>query len=169
MNPFKLFKLKNEVETALELAINEQGEIVNESALTLWENSLEAKNEYLLDMACEIKNLEAEAEAIKTTEKSLKERRTFVENKLERIKAFMQSQMTPGERLSDGRVKISWRKSSPVVIDRNAPDPFELWQLRKDLVKTSYEYSKTAIKEVLESGENIEWATIKEVQNIQIK
>ena len=46
MNPFKLFKLKNEVETALELAINDQGEIVDESALALWENSLEAKNAY---------------------------------------------------------------------------------------------------------------------------
>ena len=56
MNPFKLFKLKNEVETALELAINEQGEIVDESALALWESSLEAKNGYLLDMACEVKN-----------------------------------------------------------------------------------------------------------------
>ena len=49
MNPFKLFKLKNEVETALELAINDQGEIVDESALALWENSLEAKNGYLLE------------------------------------------------------------------------------------------------------------------------
>ena len=166
MNPFKLFKLKNEVETALELAINEQGEIINESALALWENSLEAKNEYLLDMACEIKNLEAEAEAIKTTEKSLKERRTFVENKLERIKTFMQSQMTPGEKLSDGRVKISWRKSSPVIIDRNAPEPKDV---DPSLIKVSYEFSKTAIKEALEAGKEIEWASVKEVQNIQIK
>ena len=31
MNPFKLLKLKNEVETALELAINDQGEIVDVS------------------------------------------------------------------------------------------------------------------------------------------
>ena len=166
MNPFKLFKLKNEVETALELAINEQGEIVDESALALWENSLEDKNGYLLDMACEVKNLEAEAEAIKNTEKSLKERRTFVENKLERIKAFMQSQMTPGEKLSDGRVKISWRKSSPVVIDRDAPEPKDA---DPSLVNVSYEFSKTAIKEALESGKKIEWASIKEIQNIQIK
>lgn len=166
MNPFKIFKLNNLVETALELAINEQGEIVNESALVLWENSLEAKNEYLLDMACEIKNLEAEAEAIKSTEKNLKERRAFVENKLERVTSFLQSQIPAGKKLSDGRVKISWRKSSPLIIDRDAPEPKEA---DPKLTKVSYEFSKTAIKEAIEAGEKIEWASIKEVSNIQIK
>lgn len=166
MNPFKIFKLNNIVETALELAINEEGEIVNENALVLWENSLEAKNEYLLDLACEVKNLESEEEALEKVIKDLRQRKQYVSNKADRVKQFLSSQVGKGEKLSDARVKISWRKSTPTIIDRDAPDPKDV---DSKYTKTKVEFSLTAIKEAIESGDAIEWATVKEVQNIQIK
>lgn len=166
MNTFKIFKLNHMVETALELAISEEGEIVNESALVLWENSLEAKNEYLLDMACEVKNLEAEEEALDKTIKDLRTRKQYVSNKIDRVKSFLSASVGKGEKLSDGRVKISWRKSSPVIIDSSAPDPKEA---DPKFTKTKIEFSLTQIKEAIEAGEEISWASIKEVQNIQIK
>lgn len=162
----KIFKLNNIIETALENAIDETGEIVNEQALCLWENAVESKNEILLSIACEVKNIEAESEALKNTIETLSERKKIAENKIKRIKTFLTLQLKPGDKLKDERVQIGWRKSVATVIDKNAPAPEKV---DPKYTKTKIEFSLTQIKELLEAGDEISWAKLQENQNIQIK
>jgi hypothetical protein len=82
------------------------------------------------------------------------------------MKKFLQDNIDKGEKLSDGRVKISWRKSTSVVFDSSAPAPEDA---DPKFTKTTVEFSKTKIKSILDSGEVVPWAYISENQNIQIK
>lgn len=153
----------NEQITAL---INDDGEIMDFEqfeALSL------AKEQKIENIGCWVKNLDAEANAIKAEEKSLKERRTAAENKAERLREYLAGFLN-GEKYSSPRVNISYRKSEAVelAVDENA---FVEWAAvkRPDLVKTKIELNKTAIKDAIKGGEQIDGAYITERQNMQIK
>lgn len=107
-----------------------------------------------------IKNLTADAEAFKREKLEFAKRQQVAENKIKSLKAYL-SQSLNGESFEDEKVKISFRRSQAVFVD----DCFN------DERFISYEpkVDKTAIKEALKKGENIEGAEIVENLNIQIK
>ena len=117
--------------------------------------------------ACLIINLNAEAKAIRDQEITLAQRRKSIENRVERIKGYVEY-ATAGEPFNSPRVQVKYSKSTAVEIEDNA---FWSWCVdhpeyarRKDP-----EPDKTAIKAALKAGEVIPGASLVEHRNISIK
>ena len=124
------------------------------------------------NIACLIKNLNAEAEAIKAEETRLAERRKSKEKTAERMKEYLSETLLRSgyDKIETARNKISFRKSEVVSVADEAG--FIAWasQNRDDLLTFKEPtLNKTAIKKAIASGEEFIGATIEARQNIQIK
>lgn len=144
----------------------ETGEI-DEAKVQEFLNNLPIEREKKLEAyGCLIKNLTAEAEAIRTEEKNLAARRQAKEKTIERLKnSVLFSMQQFGETKHEtAKVVFSFRKSVVVEVadDSKLPDKYLLF-------KTTIAPNKTALKDALKSGEVIEGATLVEKQNLQIK
>lgn len=113
-----------------------------------------------------IKNLRAEAEAIKAEEAALKARRARKENTAEHYSDYIKNYliMDGRPRYETPRVSMTIRKSEAVEIDPLAKIPM-------DYVVEKYEVKpdKMALKKALKNGETIEGVHLVTNQNITIK
>ena len=119
------------------------------------------------NIGCWIKDLNAEAVAIREEEKKLAERRKSLENKSDSLKRYLVTMMV-GRKLSTPRCDISWRKSQEVVVN-------DVEALRKDPRSDNYfRYydpvpDKVQIKEALKAGFTVDGCELVTNENIQIK
>jgi len=116
-----------------------------------------------LSIACWIKNLKAESEALKGEIANLQKRKSVCDNTQERIKTYLQGCIEPGTKIKDARASIGWRKSERVEYSGDIDD------LPDEYVRVKKEINKTSMKEDLKAGEYIECASLKECKNITIK
>lgn len=120
--------------------------------------------EKLEGTACYVRELEAEAEAIKIEEYRLAKRRKALENKASRLKNYM----LPALEAIGGKVKGVMaslrigRTQAVKVLDPDAlPEAFRR-------VKTSIDPDKAALKKALKAGELIPGAALEERQTVVI-
>ena len=119
------------------------------------------------NMALWIKNLNAEADAIKAEKDNLADREKAARNKADRLKKYL-AEILCGEKFTTPRVAVTFRKSEAVEIDED----FIEWAREKAGYLLKYkdpEVNKTAIKEAIKNGTAIEFARIVQNNNIQIK
>jgi outer membrane murein-binding lipoprotein Lpp len=119
------------------------------------------------NMALWVKNLNAEADAIKAERDNLYEREKAARNKADRLKKYL-AEILCGEKFTSPRVAVTFRKSEAVEIDED----FIEWAREKAGYLLKYkdpEVNKTAIKEAIKNGTAIEFARIVQNNNIQIK
>lgn len=114
-----------------------------------------------------LKNTVAEAKAIKEEEQALSARRKTAENKAERLKNLL-AYALHGEKFSTPKLKVSYRKSRFVNID---PQFIEWAESNADDLLTYSEpkVNKTAVRDAIDSGRDIKFATIETKQNMQVK
>lgn len=113
-------------------------------------------------IALYIKNLAAEAAAIKAEKDKLGERQRICENKVASLKNYLQANLC-GEKFETARVLISYRKSESVVVD-------DLSKVDKSYLKYSDPVAdRTAIKKAIKAGTVIEGVHLQQNQNIQIR
>lgn len=122
------------------------------------------------NIACMLKNIEAEVEAIKEEEANLAARRKTKEKAYERLKEYLSAtlQSLSIDKVETARNKITFRKSESVEID----DTFIEWaqKNREDLLKYSAPTAdKTEIKKLLKDGAELQGAQLISKSNIQIK
>lgn len=129
-----------------DLIDEETGEIIDEEKFNELMLGKEEKIEGLLLWS---KELTAEAKAIKEEEKNLADRRKALENKAENIKNFVQYQLE-GQKFSTSKVAVTYRKSQAVEITDLSLIP-EIYLRHKEP-----EADKTALKEILKTGEIID-------------
>lgn len=154
MNLFEL----NQAVRDFELEIDEEtGEILNADALDSLELERDTKIE---NIALWIKNLKAEAEAVKKQKEAFYSREKALTNKAERLKEYLANNLM-GEKFKTERVVLSWRKSQAVEVDDNFSD--------ERFIKYEPKISKSEIKDALKSGEIIEGARLIENNSLQIK
>ena len=154
MNLFEL----NQAVRDFELEIDEEtGEILNADALDSLELERDTKIE---NIALWIKNLKAEAEAVKKQKEAFYSREKALTNKAERLKEYLANNLR-GEKFKTERVVLSWRKSQAVEVDDNFSD--------ERFIKYEPKISKSEIKDALKSGEIIEGARLVENNSLQIK
>lgn len=154
MNLFEL----NQAVRDFELEIDEEtGEILNADALDSLELERDTKIE---NIALWIKNLKAEAEAVKKQKEAFYSREKALTNKAERLKEYLANNLM-GEKFKTDRVVLSWRKSQAVEVDDNFSD--------ERFIKYEPKISKSEIKDALKSGEIIEGARLVENNSLQIK
>lgn len=166
----KLYEIAADYENLLELI--EMGEIPEEAIADTLE-SIEAIFEEKADnIACGIKNLLAEIDAIKKEKANLDGRIKAKTKTVERMKAYLSEYLlrVGYSKLETPRNKLSFRKSEKVMVDD--VDAFIEWAATEHDDLLNYpapEINKTAIKKALAAGETITGAYITESQNIQIK
>lgn len=140
--------------------IDEEGEIIDVEAF----HALQMERGDKIDnLACWVKQLFAEAAAIKTERDALTERAEQAKNRAERLKKFLAT-ILDGESYMSARNKITWRKSESVsVVDVSI--------LPADYMRETHtwEPDKTAIKDAIKKGKTIPGAELLENNNIQIK
>jgi len=116
-----------------------------------------------LNIACMVKNFRAEAEALKAETNRLAKRQQAAERTIDRLTTYLSTFIEPGLKLRDSRATIGWRKSEGVKF---TADPKSL---PTEFQRIKVEANLSAIKEALQSGEEIDGAVIEKRQNIQIK
>ena len=109
-----------------------------------------------------IKNLKAQAEALKAEKESFAQRQKAAETKMESLKRYISTYLE-GTAFESAKVKVSFRKSEVVEIMEGAVIPDEYLRFKEP------EVNKAELKAALKSGVHIQGVSIVENQNIQIK
>ena len=137
----------------------ETGEIIDTEQLDKLQMERDTKLE---NVACWIKDLKAEAEALKNEKQALAERQRVAENKAESLKKWL-AYALQGEKFKTSKCAISFRKTEAVEVTDEG-----LNNLMKEhdelLTYKAPEPNKTAIKQALKDGLSVEGIQL--VQNI---
>lgn len=132
----------------------ETGEILDYEAFESLQMEREQKCE---NIACWIKNLNAEATAIREEEKTLADRRRAAENKAERLKMYLRLALN-GQKFSTSKVAVSYRNSRRVFIG----DEAEFLREHPEYARIKTEIDKASITDALKSGEIIPGAILED-------
>lgn len=163
-----LFDINNNIRAFLDQlysSVDDTGEITQGDWEAL-EELTEARDTKIENIALYIKEMEAQAEAIKAEADRLTARAKSAQKKADRLRAYltMNLQRESMDKFETSRCQISFRKSEVVSI------PDENYLPKKYLTKkVTYAPDKKAIKEELKAGKAVRGATIITKQNIQIK
>ena len=144
----------------------ESGELISVSqALDALHMEREAKLE---NVACWVKNLSAEADAIREEENRLMKRRKTAETKAANLKAWLLAAMTSEDgttdKLKTGRVMVSVKRNPPstVVDDALLPSTYKV-------AKITYQANKELIKRELLAGGEVPGAHLEYGRSVIIK
>lgn len=129
-----------------------------------------ARDEKLENIGLYIKNLDAEAGAIREEEKALAARRTVRENKAKRLREYL-SYALGGQAFETPRVSVSFRSSTRCeVTDEQALVDYLQANEHEDCIKyTMPTVDKTKVTRLLKAGEEIPGAALEQRQNMQLK
>ena len=165
----KLYELTNDYIALMNAIENDE---IPEEAISDTLEAITAEIEDKADnIACMMKNLDAEIIAIKAEETRLAERRKSKERMIERVKQYLSDALQGAniDKVETARNRITFRKSESVELDEGA---FVAWAIknRDDLLTyTAPKANKTEIKKAIKSGADIVGATLISKNNIQIK
>jgi hypothetical protein len=124
------------------------------------------------NIACLIKNLTAEAEAIKLEEQNLAKRRKSKESRIEWLKSYLTNNLIANGliELETARNKITFRSSERVAFEDEKA--FIEWAMTHNEGLLTYKaptVNKTEIKKAITGGTALDGVRIEKCQNIQIK
>ena len=137
----------------------ETGEVFDEELFDTLQMERDAKVE---NICLWIKNLKAEAEALKAEKNAFAERQKAAENKMESLKRYISGYLE-GTPFKSAKVSVSFRKSESVEIEDINRLPEEYLRFKEP------EADKAAIKKAIKEGISVSGASIVTSQNIQIK
>lgn len=166
----KLYELANDYRALMNAIDNDE---LPEEAVTDTLEAITGEIEVKADeIACVLKNINADIAAFKAEETRLAERRKSKERLYEKIKAYLSEELQKANvsSVDTARNKITFRKSESVhIADEGA---FLSWAIvnRDDLIKFGDPSpNRTAIKKALKDGNVIDGVSLRENQNIQLK
>lgn len=152
----KLYEIDEAIMECVDL---ETGEVIDTEQLDKLQMEREAKLE---NVACWIKELKAEAEALKAEKQRLADRQKVAENKMESLKKYL-AYALDGQAFKTTRASVTFRKSQAVEIA-------DIYKLDENYLRYKEpEADKTAIKEALEAGQTVAGATLVENTSVIIK
>lgn len=159
---YKLYEIDTLLRQAIDEADidNETGELTDN-----WADFIDAvqmeRDEKALAVAAYIREQCVYSDAIKSEIQRLQQMHRFAQNKAGALKKYLEQYVSPGEKLKNSVVSISWRKSTRVVIDDELKIPDDCCLIQRKPIKSE-------IKARIDAGINIP-AHIETIQNIQIK
>ena len=166
----KLYEISKLYKSFIDMVENDE---IPQDALADTLESITAEIEDKADnIACMIKNLTADAEAIKAEEQNLAKRRKSKESRIEWLKSYLTDNLVANglDEIETARNKITFRASESVMID-NETDFIE-WAMHNNEALLSYKtptVNKTAIKKAIADGAKLDGVRIESRENIQIK
>lgn len=165
----KLYEINEEIIKAFDEAIDpETGELIDEEAYDRLTRLQEDFEEKIENLALYVKDLKAEALALKTEKDTLAKRQKSAERRAASIENYLQM-ILQGQKRTYTRTAISYRKSEAVVLENE--DEFLQFYKGREFIKEKIERTvdKTQVKQILKTGEILYGARLEERQNIQIK
>jgi hypothetical protein len=135
------------------------GEIIDTAALEQLEMDRDKK---IRNIACWIRNLEADEKALTDQIKTFTARKNAVKNKRESLKSYLANFLN-GAKWQNSEVAISWRKSESVEVSNVKELPEEYLKYKDP------EPDKVKLKADLKAGAEIEGVCLITKENIQIK
>ena len=149
-----------EIDEAIMSCIDEEtGEIIDSEKLDKLQMERDKKIE---NVACWIKDLKAEAEALKAEKQAFAERQKVAENKMESLKKWLAYALN-GEKFKTVRASVSFRTTDKVEIA-------DIYKLDENYLRyKDPEADKTAIKEAIKAGKEVAGATLVENTSVIIK
>ncbi len=155
-----------EIDTAITELLNNVDEETGEILFSM--DELEQLEMMVVDkcenIALYIKNLVAQAKAIRDEEQALAKRRRIAENRTNHLKQYLLFYLdkTSQSKMETTRAVISTRKSKQVEITDETliPEEYKSYEVK---------ISKKAIGDAIKNGEAVEGATIIENVNLQIR
>lgn len=151
-----LYEIDREI---LECVDVETGEVFDEAKFEELSLTRDAKIE---NICLWIKNLKAEAEALKAEKDAFAQRQKAAENKMESLKKYISAYLE-GTPFESAKVKVSFRKSESLDISEDAVIPEEYLKYKAPDV------DKVGLKAAIKNGLRFEGVSVIENQNIQIK
>lgn len=151
-----LYEIDEEILNCVDM---ETGEIIDAEKLEQLQLTRDDKVE---GIALWIKNLLSDADAIKSEEEKLAQRRKANENKAKNLKEYL-SKFLNGQKFKTPKVSISYRKSESVEVT-------DISKLDDDYLKFAEPtVDKTKVKKALKAGTVLQGVSLVENQNIQIR
>lgn len=162
----KLYEIEDRIQN---MFINEDGEMVdgvtNEVISIDDFNALEmAKEEKIENVLLLIKNLKAEADAVKVEADKLAKREKSLRNRIESIINFI-APFLEGEKFSTARVKASFRTTPAVVVLNQEALPEEYIRV----IPEKREPDKVAIKAAIKAGVPVNGAVLEDHTSMIIR
>ena len=146
----------------------ETGEILDTEKLDALQMEREAKLE---GVALWIKDMKADAAAVKEEADKLTARKKALENKMEGLKAWLLMALN-GEKLNTPRCKVYQTHNQRVVIDdeKALVDMFMASPFREKFLRIKDpEIDKNALKDSMKQGYEYEFAHLEETESVVIK
>lgn len=156
-----LFEINRKLEAAFASCFDpETGEIIADIAVL--DDLQLARDEKVENIACLIKNLRAEAKALKDEAAAFTKRAKTCENKAERLFNYLAEELD-GEPFKSTKTAISFRESETTEI-------LDIKQIPMEYLKFSDPTAdKMAIKKAIKSGQEVPGAALVLHNNMQIK
>lgn len=152
----KLYEIDQAIMDCIDM---ETGEIVNEELL----NDLQMeRDEKIENVVLWIKELKAEAEALKAEKLAFAERQKVTENKMESLKKWLAYALN-GEKFKTVRASVTFRTSDKVEIA-------DIYKLDESYLRYKEpEADKDAIKKAIKAGQQVAGATLVQSTSVIIK
>ena len=149
-----------EIDEAIMACIDaETGEVIDADKLDKLTMERDAKIE---NVALWIKDLKAEAEALKAEKMAFAERQKVAENKIESLKKWL-AYALDGQDYKSVRASVSFRTSESVEID-------DIYAVDENYLRYKEpEADKTAIKNAIKAGQEVAGATLVKSTSVIIK
>ena len=151
-----LYEIDNAILDCVDL---ETGEVFN---VEKFEELSLTRDERIEGICLWIKNLRAEAEALKAEKDAFAKRQKAAENKMESLKKYISGYLA-GTAFKSSKVNVSFRKSESLEISEDAIIPDEFLKHKEPDV------DKVALKAAVKAGAYVVGVDIIENLNIQIK
>lgn len=158
-----LYEIESSLARAFEAAIDpDTGEILNEDMADEFERLQMDRDTKVENIACYIKNLRAEAAALKAEKDSLAARQKTAENRANSLSRYLAGYLN-GDKFKTARASITWRKSEAVEV-------YDAALLTDDyLVIPQPSPNKAEIKAALKAGKDVPGTRLVENHNMIIK
>lgn len=152
----KLYEIDQAIMDCIDM---ETGEVINEELLNGLQMERDAKIE---NVALWIKELKAEAEALKAEKMAFAERQKVAENKMESLKKWLAYALN-GEKFKTVRASVTFRTTEKVEVA-------DIFKLDENYVRyRDPEADKDAIKKAIKAGQVVAGATLVPSTSVIIK
>lgn len=143
-----LYEVAEEIEKAFALAVDPDTGEIDDEKMVLLESLQMERDRKIENVACYIKNLKADAQALKAEKDAFAKRQKQAENKAEALSRYLMSALN-GEKFSSNRCSVSFRHTQKVTLDEG----YTIYDIDTHFVRMKEpELDKTAIKKALEDG-----------------
>ena len=159
-----------EIDSAILACVDQEtGEIIDPEALDALQMERDKKLE---NVACWVKDLRAEAEALKNEIAVLSARKKSAENKAERLKAWL-GEALEGEIFKTSKVRVSYTHSTKLTVtdEQSVVDFIQShYQDPEEFLKyTQPEIRKDAVKAEIKMGVQIPGVCVEQTESVVIK